>query len=221
MRKLIKTGWIFILILFSFSALGQEEFQHRKNSLLGVRLGGNMTSISLLPAIANTSSDFSYSAGLSYVYSNKKNVGIQLELLYLSRKWLETFNDTLDVSTELTYLQFPIMTNISLGNGRFKYLINLGTYFAFNINKNLNSELPIDHEYYESVEDRSERSGDFGLIIGGGFRYFSRVGTFQLDARFEYGYQNLYNEDSSGFRYSNMSVIQLGLYYFFDLKKLK
>lgn len=212
-----------MMILVSLNSFGQEqeEFKYRKNSLLGLRLGGNMTSISLLPVIADLSSDFSYGAGLSYVYSNKKNVGIQLELLYTSRKWKETFNDTLDASTDLSYVQLPLMTNISLGNGRFKYLINLGTYFAYNINKSLKSELPADHEYYESVRDRAERSGDFGLIIGAGFRFFSNFGTLQLDARFEYGYQNLYNEDSSGFRYSNMSVIHMGLCYFIDLRQFK
>lgn len=223
MRKLNNIGWILMMILFSLSAFTQEQetFRFSKNSLLGVRLGGTITSVSLRPAVSNLSSNFSYSGGLSYVYGNKKNVGIQIELLYTSRKWIETFDNTFDVSTELSYIQLPLMTNISLGNGRLKYLINLGTYLAYNINKTQKSELTADHEYYESLMDRAERSGDFGLIIGVGFRYFSNAGTFQLDARFEYGYQNLYNEDRSGFRYSNMSVIQLGLYYFVDLKKIK
>jgi len=220
MTKLIKTGLLSLVILFSFHVKGQKDYRFKDNSAFGLKVGGNYSSIALQPNVSSLSGDFSYSMGISYAFSNKKNVGIQLDLLYNSRKWIETFNDSLDVKTDLSYIQLPIITNISIGNGRVKYLINLGTYFAYNIDKNLNSDLPIEHPYYESVMDRREKKGDFGLIIGAGLRYFSNIGIFQLDGRFEYGYQNIYDEDDSGFRYSNMSVIQVGLYYYFiNLKK--
>lgn len=222
MTKLIKIGALISVIVFSLNVKGQNEFRFLKNSSFGVKVGGSYTSIALQPKVSALSGDFSYSLGLSYMFSNKKNVGIQLDLLYNSRKWLEIYDDSLNVKTDLSYIQLPLITNISIGNGSVKYLINLGTYFAYNIDKKLNSDLPLEHQYYESVMDRREKKGDFGLIIGAGLRYFTGIGTFQLDGRFEYGYQNLYNEDESGFRYSNMSVIQVGLYYYFiNLKKDK
>lgn len=222
MTKLSKIGILFIVLLLSLSVQGQKEYRYINNSMFGIKIGGNYSSAALQPAIADITGDFSYTAGLSYAFSNKKNVGIQIDLLYNSRKWFETFNDSLNVSTQLNYIQLPLMTNISLGNGKVKYLINLGTYFAYNIDKSIKSELPEEHEYYESVLNRQEKKGDFGLIIGGGLRYFSGIGSFQLDARFEYGYQNLYDQEDSGFRFSNMSVIQIGLYYYFiNLNKSK
>jgi len=220
MTKLSKTGILLIMILFSLNVKGQKEYRFMKNSMFGFKVGGNYSSIALQPNVSALSGDLSYSMGISYAFSNKKNVGIQLDLLYNSRKWLETFSDSLDIKTELAYIQLPFMTNISIGNGRMKYLINLGTYFAYNIDKRIQSDLPQNNLYYESVKQRREKKGDFGLIIGAGLRYFTGIGTFQLDARFEYGYQNLYDEEDSGFRYSNMSVIQVGLYYYFiNLKK--
>lgn len=215
MTKLIKIGALISVILFSLNVKGQKEYRFLKNSTLGVKVGGNYSSISLQPKVSALGGDFSYSVGLSYIFSNKKNVGIQLDLLYNSRKWIEIYDDSLNVTTDLSYIQFPLITNISIGNGRIKYLINLGTYFAYNMDKKVRSDLPADHQYYESIMDRREKKGDFGLIIGAGLRYFTGIGTFQLDGRFEYGYQNLYDEDESGFRYSNMSVIQVGLYYYF------
>lgn len=215
MTKLNKIGILIFIFLFSLNVVGQKEYIFMNNSMLGFKVGGSYSNIALQPAIADITGEFSYSVGLSYFFSNKKNVGIQTDLLYNSRKWIETFNDSLNVTTDLQYIQFPLITNISLGNGSFKYLINLGTYFAYNIDKTLESDLPIEHEYYESVLSRKEKKGDFGLIIGGSLRYFTNIGTFQLDARFEYGYQNLYDKDDSGFRFSNMSVIQIGLYYYF------
>jgi hypothetical protein len=216
-----KIPFIIFLFLIAMTAWSQDEYKFFKNSLLGVKIGGNLSSIALQPTTASINGQFSYTAGLSFAFSKNKYVGIQLDLLLNQRKWTETFDNTWDVVTEIQYIQFPLMTNISLGNGRFKYLINLGTYFAFLSDEKLVSELPPDHESYDDVNQRDKRNGDFGLLIGGGFRYFSKIGVFQLDARFEYGYQNLFDEDSSGFRYSNISAVQLGLYYFINLNSQK
>lgn len=222
MRNLNRIFGLLLFFLLSLSLLGQEDFRYKDNSQLGVKIGGSFSSIALQPKITNTFGESAYSIGASYIFSNKKNVGIQLDILYNSRRWRETFGDTLNAITDLKYLQLPLITNISIGNGRFKYMINLGTYFAFNLGKSINSELPEEHIYYENVNNREEKKGDFGLIIGGGFRYFTGIGTFQLDARYEFGYQNIYDEDESGFRYSNMAVIQVGIYYYFiNFKKSK
>ncbi len=207
------------LLLIVFVAHAQKENKYIEYQGFGVKVGGNYSSIALQPAVADLSGEMSYNAGLVYVFSNKKNVGIQLELLYSSRKWNETFDDTLKTTTELTYLEFPLMTNINLGNGRVKYIINLGTYISARIDKNLKSELPLDHPENEALYARRERGADFGLILGGGLRYISNVGIFQLDARFAYGYQKVYNEDATGFRFSNMWVMSVGLIYMINLNK--
>ena len=207
------------LVFFALSVQAQKEYKYFEYQSFGVKVGGNYSTIDLQPAVADLSGEMSYNAGLVYVFSNKKNVGIQLELLYSSRKWNETFDDTLKVTTELKYIEFPLMTNINLGTGRVKYVINLGTYISVNIDKSLKSELPWNHSEKEAVFARSERGSDFGLILGGGLRFISTVGIFQLDARFTYGYQKIYNEDATGFRYSNMSVMSVGLIYMINLKK--
>jgi len=98
-------------------------------------------------------------------------------------------------------------------------VINLGAYFALNINKNLSTDMPMNHEAYEALLARKESNGDFGLLLGGALKYLSKVGIFQLDARFTYGYQKIYKEEDTDFRYSNMSVISVGLIYMLNLRK--
>lgn len=218
MNRATKILFLFLLLITVNQLKAQKEYSYYNYRLLGIKGGWNASSIGLQPAISDLTSDYSYSSGLVYVFSDKKNVGIQIELLFNSRRWIEYF-DEYQAKTELQYLELPLMTNINLGNGRFKYLINLGTYFAVKLDKNQFTNLPENNEYYYGFVDRAERGADFGLLIGGALRYFSEVGVFQLDARFAYGYQKIYNEEATGFRFSNMSVIHLGVAYMIHLKK--
>lgn len=219
MRRINRYITLLVLVFLAFGVQAQKEHKYFEYQAFGVKVGGNYSTIALQPAVADLSGEMSYNVGLVYVFSNKKNVGLQLELLYSSRKWGETFDDSLKVTTELKYIEFPLMTNINLGSGRMKYIINLGTYISANIDKSVKSELPWNHPEKEALDARRERGSDFGLILGGGLRYISPVGIFQLDARFTYGYQKVYNEDATGFRYSNMSVMSVGLIYMINLKK--
>lgn len=219
-RSNLKYIWLILLGMSISFGFAQEEKEYRFYDYrsLGVKLGANYFSADLQPAISSISPEISYTGGLVYTFSNKKYVGLQLELLYSQRKWKETFDDG-SVITDLKYLEIPFMTNINLGSGRIKYLINLGTYISFLLDKSLSLNIPAENIHYQSVIDRSERNSDFGLLIGGGLRYISSIGIFQLDARFAYGYQKLYNEEATGFKYSNMMGLSIGLIYSLNLKK--
>lgn len=211
------------IIAFLLLTLNQLMAQEEENSyfnyrLLGMKYGWSISSVSLQPKSSETISDYGYSAGLVYVFCDKKNLGLQLELQYSSRQWIEYF-DLFQAKTELQYIELPLMTNINLGSGRLKYIINLGTYFAAKIGSNKSTNLPQNTTEYTSFTSRNENGSDFGLLIGGGLRYFSNWGVFQFDARYAYGYQKLYNEEATGFQYSNMSVLSLNFAYLINIKK--
>ena len=215
---------IYIAILFlCFSALSgvaqeSKEFRFYDYNSFGAKVGAVYSTIGLQPKIGDISPELSFNGGLVYIFSNKNNVGIQLEALYSQRKWRESFVDGSAI-TELSYLEIPFMTNIILGNGRFKYLINIGAYMSFLLDKKLKLNIPYENPYYQSLIDRTERKSDYGILVGGALRYISKVGIFQLDLRYAYGFQKLYNEDASGFRFSYMSGLSMGLIYTFNLKK--
>lgn len=219
MRGITRHIWLIGFLFLAFTVNAQKENSYFNYQALGVKVGGNYSTIDLQPAISDIRGEMSYNVGLAYVFSNKKNVGIQVELLYSSRKWTEIFDDAIELTTDLQYLELPLITNINLGSGRMKYVINLGTYISAKLGKSLKSELPWNHPEKEGVSARVERGADFGLIIGGGLRYLSSVGIFQLDARFAYGYQKIYNEEITGFRFSNMSVMSVGLIYMINLNR--
>ena len=237
-RSNLKYIWLILLGMIMSIGFAQEEneYQFYDYKSLGVKLGANYFVVDLQPAIGSISPEISYTGGLVYTFSNKKYVGFQLELLYSQRKWKETFQDAFMYTeimngdtttifedgtaiTDLKFIEVPFMTNINLGSGRLKYIINIGSYFAFRIDKTLKINLPLENVHYNSIINRLERKSDFGLLIGGALRYISSVGIFQLDARFAYGYQKLYNEDATGFKYSNMSGLSIGFIYSLNLQK--
>jgi hypothetical protein len=209
---------VVLVLLIPLFSWAQSNYKYDHIQAFGLKVGANYFFADLQARQWDISPEMSYTAGLVYSFANKKYVGLQLELLYSSRKWKESFNG-FSVNTDLQYLEIPLMTNISLGNGRMKYIINLGTYFAVNIGKNQSSDFPWEDEFYQSVKSREERKGDFGLLLGGALRYISKVGIFQLDARFVYGYQKLYNEDATDFKASNMMGGQLGIIYMMNFDK--
>ena len=219
-RISLKHVFLSCILMLSILAYSQEEIadEHFEYKSIGLRLGGNYMTIGLQPAIGDVSSEIGYSGGLVYIFSNKKHVGIQLEANYSLRNWKETFDDGSAI-TSLHFIEIPFMTNINLGKGRFKYIINLGSYLSFQVNKSLDLTIPEENVYYQSIKDRNERNSDFGLLIGGALRYLTDKGIYQLDVRYAYGYQKMYNEDVTGFRFSNMSGVHIGLIYSLNLKK--
>jgi hypothetical protein len=206
------------LLIMTSSLKAQKEYRFYDYRLMGLRAGFSWATIDLQPAQSDVVGDFSYSGGMVFVFSQKKYVGVQIEALFTSRKWKETF-DTYQAQTELSFVEIPLLTNINLGTGKMKYIINLGTYFAMRFDKKLTTNMPSSYEAYEALTSREERNSDFGLLIGGALRYFSSVGVFQLDARFAYGYQKMYSEDATGFRFSNMPTANVGIIYMINLKK--
>ena len=203
--------WVIFLLMF-FSAQAQKEYKYYEYSGFGIKVGANYSSISFQPAYTQVSGGMDWEAGLVYVFSDKKNVGIQVEALYFNRQWKETF-ESYSATTRLSYIQVPILTNINFGQGRMKYIIHLGAFYAIKIGVEKQINFPEDHQIYNDIKARQERSSDYGLLVGGGLRFISEVGIFQLDIRYAHSYQKLYNEKASGFEFSNLSGVQVGLIY--------
>ncbi|NOR86974.1 MAG: outer membrane beta-barrel protein [Bacteroidales bacterium] len=216
MKNSLSSSWLIFLLMIPFIGGAQNESYEYQG--FGLKAGENYFNIDLQPSVGDISAEVSYSGGLVYVFSNKKNVGLQVEALFSSRKWKENIDEYV-ASTELQYLEIPLMTNINFGAANLKYILNLGTYFAVNLDKKLSHNLPETHEQYLTLVGREERNSDFGLLIGGALRYLSPVGIFQLDIRFAYGYQKIYNEEATGFRFSNMSGLNAGIIYMINLHK--
>jgi len=211
---------ILVFMVIAIKGFSQEknEYNHFEYSSFGAKFGMIYSAIDIQPTISETSHEPSFSGGIVYIFSQKKYVGLQVEVLYSQYRWKDTFNDG-TVNNSFNYLELPLMTNIIFGKGRFKYILNLGTYYAMLLGKDLKVNIPESNAYYQSVMEREERTSNYGLLLGGALRYISKVGIFQLDARFNYGFQKIYNTEATSFQYSNIMGVNVSLIYSLNLKK--
>ncbi|OYT16519.1 MAG: hypothetical protein B7C24_07375 [Bacteroidetes bacterium 4572_77] len=217
----MKNRLLVLLILslgFVVSAFSQKEFRYYEYQGLGLKAGANFSTVMLQPSYTEVIGQMDWEAGLVYVFSHNKFVGVQIEALYVNRTWKESFEEY-SATNQISYVQLPLLTNIIIGNGRLKFTINLGSYYAIKIGEEQNIDFPLDHPYYEKITSRQVQDSDYGLLIGGGVRYISDIGIFQLEARYAYGFKKLYTPSITGFETSNWSSTQVGLVYFLSLGK--
>ena len=209
---------VFFLLTLKLFSQEDKAYKHFEYNTVGAKFGMIYSAIDLQPAISEVSPLPSFSGGLVYIFSDKKYLGVQVEALFSQYKWKDTFEDG-SVTNTFNYLEIPFMTNITLGKGRFKYLLNIGAYYAMLLNADKKVDIPSTNSYYQSVMTRDERKSNYGLLLGGALRYISQLGIFQLDARFNYGFQKIYNAEATDFQYSNITGINISLLYTLNLKK--
>lgn len=150
--------------------------------------------------------------GIIFSRIDKKIVGFQLEINYVTKSWEENPQSDYLFNATLNYIEIPMLTTIHFGN-RFKFLVNFGPYLSILLNEESSSSIAPESSYIPYYENRSPRKGDFGMIAGAGFRFETKLGLFQLEARYTYGFQNLYDSVENQLDYSNFVTMGVFLSY--------
>ena len=208
--------FFFTILFVPFLLLGQTIETPAKNVGLGIKIGANYSSLNSSLPIQSTNSDILPSYGLIFSYTDKKVVGIQLEINYIQKSWIENPILSYQFESKLDYLEIPMLTTFHFGN-RLKFIVNFGPYLSILLNKESNHNVAEDSEYYDYYEYRNAKGGDFGLLGGAGLRFRNKLGIFQLEGRYSYGFQNLYSSKETKLSYSNLMSFGLHLSYQFTL----
>lgn len=149
--------------------------------------------------------------------------GIQVEFNLSQRGWQET--DTAYTYTRnAEYFEIPVLTHLSFGKKRLRYIINLGPYIAFHRNFTESIELlipgatvPVNdsvNSYYGQAPDSPI---DLGFMVDGGIGVNTSIGIFQVKARYSYGMVNVFNKYPDGaFRTSLMRNLYFGVSYCYN-----
>ena len=71
-------------------------------------------------------------AGLVMQYITEPHFGLQWEVNMVQKGWLETFVDKSNkFTTQLTYIDIPVMGHAYLGKKTVRYFLNAGPYIGF------------------------------------------------------------------------------------------
>ena len=204
---------LFLALLFPELLIAQEK-AHPKQMGIGFKAGINYSTIAIDLPLQQINPGIDPSFGLIFSYIDKKTVGIQMELNYLTKSWEEIPDANQSFSAQLNYLEIPLLTTLHFGK-RLKFIINFGPYLNLLLKEQSQANLDSNSDFYPYYSNRTARGADFGLIGGGGLRLKTKLGLFQVEARYSYGFQNIYDITKSGLNYSDLSQVNLSLAYQF------
>jgi len=205
---------LFLTIISPGIIFAQTDNTYPTQMGFGIKTGITYSSLIIGIPIQQMNADIEPGFGLTFSYIDKKTVGIQLELNYISKSWKENPSGDYLFKSRLNYIEFPMLTTLHFGN-RLKFIVNFGPYISVLLKEESSHNVDQTSNYFEFYEKRAPRKGDFGICGGAGLRYQSKLGLFQLEARYTYGFQNIYDPEKTNIDYSNMTSIGVFLSYQF------
>ena len=146
-----------------------------------------------------------YHAGAQFLMISEKYVGLKVELNYAQKGFKDRYGHR-----HLDYIELPFMTHITFGQKLFRFFINLGPEVAYLIHDN-----PISADTQQHSLPVKNRF-DYGIVGGLGFEFNTKTGIYTIDARYNFGLNNvLGNSASEYFKSSTNQNITLSLAYLF------
>ncbi len=192
----------------------QTTESYPKQMGFGIKGGANYSTLFLGIPLQQMNAGIDPTYGLMFSYIDKKTVGVQIELNYVSKSWEENPSGDYLFTSKIDYIELPMLTTLHFGN-RLKFLVNFGPYISVLLKEESSHNVDQTSNYFEFYEKRAPRKGDFGMTGGAGLRLRSKVGLFQFEGRYTFSFQNLYDTKINNLDYSNMTTIGVYLSYQF------
>lgn len=193
----MKSKFIFCLALM-LVIYAQTFAQDERRTYVGVKGGYNSSGVNWFHSFYrgyDISQDIQhgYTGGIVVMNFLRNNIGIQGELNYTQKGYIQRFVNAEDYSEQFNYLELPFLFNLHTGKDKFHLFFNAGCFFEYLLSVDT-SEADIDNiledeKFYPYDPDRDPNFG-YGFRGGVGSFYDSRIGTFMLEASFTYSLSN-------------------------------
>ena len=207
------------MLLFAIKGNGQNN-NFDPYSSWGVKQGINYSYVLFSPSIPQNL-NFNYTGGLVYKYQNQKRAGLQLELNYSQKGWVENIDTVGDsYSRKLDYIELPIMTHIVLGKRNLKYYANLGMTFSYLLSEKEKLSIKINENRKEFYEKAVDHKFDYSILGEAGIVFDTKIGAFQSGVRFQWTLTDLFKSTSETIiKQSQNCVLSFSVCYFFGNTK--
>lgn len=207
--------FFFLLFFFLTPIVWGQTSKESPHLSVGASSGFTANKVLFTPSV-DQSFLIASSAGLllrvDMEQSKSVMLGFQAELTYEKLGWEELFEEQPENAYRRTFetVLIPLMTHIRIGRKTVYGILNLGPQFGFIISDKAEqqgsnfTELQL-RRYAQDLHGRFE----WGLVGGTGFGIDAkRIGLFELEGRFYYGFNDLFNnrqQDPHG-KSSNMTL---------------
>lgn len=220
----MKRYTLIILLLSLTACLAAQPRLKQPEMYFGAQGGVIAAMMNFSPVVQGTDNVLSTAilggnGGLLFRYNGHKYCGLQVELNYLQRGWRETI-DTLNVhySRRLHYLELPFLFHLYFGSERHRAFLNVGPQIGYCLySQSSGTQHPAATEQYKPIDHRF----DYGIAAGLGYAArTNRAGTFQVEARFNFSFSNLFNNHKKDyFAQSHPMNLSLNLAYLWEFKR--
>jgi len=215
-RKIVVVAVLFVALL----AQAQPRL-HQPEIYVGLHGGVMFSLVWFSPQVAGTSAFMdrillSGNGGLVMRYNGHKYCGFQLELNYMQRGWSESAT----YQRRLDYIEMPWLAHIYFGKKKVRGFINLGPQIGVLFRESSYGDEngdPSKRQQYEPIANKF----DWGIAGGLGLLFRStKVGTFQVEARFNYSLGDFYpNHAGDYFSHSSPMNLSVNLGYLWEIKR--
>ena len=203
--------WISILIAVS-STLSAQVRLDKPEMYLGASLGVTESMVLFNPAIVQGYL-MGYNGGIVFRYIAEKNVGMQAELNFSQRGWVEKSGL---YTRQLNYIELPFMTHIYVGK-KNRFFFNLGPKISYLISEKtvLNTSGTTELQHITPVQ----HPFDYGGCAGLGILFNIKGRILQLDTRANYSLSNIFDDQKKDyFSNSNNFNASVNLAWLFQVK---
>jgi hypothetical protein len=216
MTRIKKHLFTTLLLLFIvFSSFGQNRFVDPEVSL-GIHGGYGVSMVNFSPTVKQNMFQ-GLNSGLIFRYIAERNVGIQAELNYVQKGWLEADNL---YSRELNYIEIPFMTHIYFGKN-VRFFINFGPEISYLLTENVLINSTNDTESEQHIT-AVQNPFEYGLCGGFGISFKIKQQIFQLETRVQYSLSDIFsNQKVDYFDNSNNMGISAGVAWLIQFKNKK
>ncbi len=161
--------------------------------------------------------------GIALHVRQGKHTALQFELNLIDKGWKQLLNDNSSFTSSLKYLNIYTQTHVLIGSGKLKPLLSAGPYLNFLV-KSENDEIPESQEenipfvYNKDTDNKVE----FGLGVGGGLSYESKIGLFLIEGKYSLGLSNIIEKQTATDpAFSRHQTIEISVQYFYQIFKNK
>lgn len=191
----------------------QSDFKTEIN--IGLSQGAGISRVVFYPPV-DQGLVVGYTGGLLMRIITEPHVGIQLEATYLKRGWTEKFIASGSYKRNQEILTLPVMTHIYFGKHtktRLQFVI--GPYIAYLLSDSEIMTVRDTLDYKDYYEKPVEHKVEFGFSGGLALSIRTKLGIFELQAKYNHGMTNLFKPGTEEFIYlgSRPQTVDITLHY--------
>ncbi len=191
----------------------QPDFKKELN--IGLSQGASISRVVFDPYVSQKLFQ-GYTGGLIIRYISEPHLGMQLEVNYLQRGWLEETQSSGTYKRTQEILNFPLMTHVYFGkNTKARFQFALGPYAAYLLKDAEKINVADIFEYRDYYGKAPARNIEFGYCGGVSVALRSRIGIFELEGRYNHCLTNLFKPGDEEFIYlgSRFQAVNVTVHY--------